>query len=239
MSIHVFLLCYNEAPLLPHIVKHYRTYLPSCQITVYDNESTDHSVELARALGCSVVSWSSENRLDEFKQVHLRNTVWNDISSGWIIMADMDECVCVTEQQLHEEKERGVSILNIAGKDMIGESMTLDLSDIDLSSIRKYVDDPWESKHLCFLREKITEMNYGFGSHQCNPVGDIVYSSTTYINKHMSHLGLAFITHKSACRFVRAEEMRKQDMATHYTDDAEKVKEKYMHLLENCQTFDN
>jgi hypothetical protein len=49
----VFLLCYNERAMLPHTVNHYKKHLPSCTITVYDNESTDGSAALARQLGWS------------------------------------------------------------------------------------------------------------------------------------------------------------------------------------------
>ena len=38
-------------------------------------------------------------------------------------------------------------------------------------------------KKLCFLREKITEMNYEIGAHHSNPLGYIKYSSKIYYNK--------------------------------------------------------
>jgi glycosyltransferase involved in cell wall biosynthesis len=235
MEINLFLLCYNESSLLPHVVKHYKKYLPSCKIIIYDNESTDNSVEVAMSLGCTVISWSSNNILDEDKQIYLRNTIWKDIKSGWIIMADMDEFLCITENDLLEEITRGTSILEIKGYDMVGESETLDLSDIDLQEIKKYVDNNFESKKLCFLREKIIDMNYGPGSHYCNPTGEINFSLNTYINKHMSILGLKFFTNKNIKRFERSIEMRKKCMAFHYKNDIEMIKKDYEYYLKNCK----
>lgn len=236
-QINVFLLCYNESALIPHTVKHYKKYVPSCKITIYDNESTDNSVEIAKSLGCDVVSWSSNNTFNEFLQVHLRNTVWKKIQSGWIIMADMDEFVCVTENELIEEQKSGVSIITISGKNMIGESETIDVTDIDLQDINKYIDNSSESKHLCFLREKIKEMNYGLGSHTSNPVGYIKYSSKTYINKHMEYVGLPFLINKYIKRYERCDEMRKKYINIHYTNDIDEIKNRYTTSLVESKSF--
>lgn len=123
LNINVFLLCYKK-------------YLPSCKITIYDNESTDNSVKIAKNLGCNVISWNSGNTMNEFIQKYIKNNCWKKINNGWIIVADMDEFLCVTEQELNNEKSIGTTILNIKGYNMIGESDTLDLSDIDLQNIK-------------------------------------------------------------------------------------------------------
>ena len=227
MEINIFILCYNEAPLLPHTVKHYRKYLPSCKITIYDNESTDNSVELAKSLGCSVISWNSNNIMDEYKNGEIRNNCWKQITHGWIIMADMDEFLCVTEDELLDEMKNETSMLNIKGINMFGESNTLDLSDIDLQEIKKYKYHIPENKNLCFFREKIEEMNYGVGSHECNPVGNIKYSSKIYYNKHMNWLGLNYIIDKTLKRYERNELMRTQGCNIHYINDITKIKELY------------
>jgi len=234
MNINIFLLCFNESALLPHTVKHYKKYLPSCKITIYDNESTDNSVEIAKSLGCEVISWNSNNIHDEFLQISLRNKIWKNCTDGWIIMADMDEFVCVTEEDLEKEMNEGVTILNIVGYDMIGESETIDLSDIDLQEIKKYVLNHLESKKLCFLREAITDMNYGPGSHACDPQGKIVYSSNIYINKHMNTLGLPFLINKLTERYKRNEKMREIGWNIHYTEDKSKIEEIYKNAMNNC-----
>ena len=235
MNINIFLLCYNESPLLPHIIKHYKKYMPSCKITICDNKSTDNSVEVARSHGCNVLSWDSNNMNNEDMKIKLRNNCWKHIQRGWIIMADMDECICITEDELLEETKQGTTILNIVGKDMIGESKTLDLTDIDLQEITKYIDNNYESKKLCFLREKITSMNYGPGSHNCNPVGEVKYSSKKYINKHMNFLGLNFLINKHLKRYQRSALNRSKGMSTHYKNNTESVKELYMKTLTNCK----
>jgi len=231
MNINVFLLCFNEAPLLPHTIKHYKKYLPSCKITIYDNESTDNSVKIAKELGCFVVSWNSNNIQDEDLQISLRNNIWKDCKDGWIIMADMDEFLCVNEDDLRREMNSGVTILNIKGYDMIGESETLDLSDINLDIIKKYINNHYENKNLCFLREAITDMNYGPGSHTCNPIGKVVYSSNVYINKHMSCLGLEFLKNKHIERYERNEKMRMKGYNIHYKQNIGEIEKIYLHNI--------
>lgn len=239
MNINIFLLCYNESALLPHTIKHYKKYLPSCKITIYDNESTDNSVEIAKALGCNVISWSSNNIMNEDLQIELRNNCWKDITTGWIIMADMDEFICVTERELLEEMNNGVTILQIKGIEMVGESETLDISDIDLQEINKYYDNNMESKKLCFLRESISDMNYGAGSHNCKPEGSVNFSSKIYFNKHMSNLGLNFFINKNLNRYERNELMRQKNWNIHYTNNIEEIKQKYYSALHNCNEITN
>lgn len=88
MNINVFLTCYNESVLLPHVINHYKKYLPSCKITIYDNESTDNSVEISKSLNCNVISFSSNNIFNEDLLIKIRNNCWKEIKNGWVIMAD-------------------------------------------------------------------------------------------------------------------------------------------------------
>ena len=231
MEVSVFLLCYNESALLPHTIKHYRHYLPNCSITIYDNESTDNSVILAKSLGCNVISWSSNNIIDDFKYIEIKNNCWKSVKTGWVIVADMDEFLCVTEQDLVEETNNNVSVLTVNGVNMIGESGTLDLTDIDLETIQKYSYCPSESKSLCFFREKVTSMNYQLGAHNCRPKGRIVFSKKIYTNKHMNFLGLEYYADKSKARHSRSEMMRRRGIATHYTNCYERAKSSYLSAL--------
>ena len=234
--IHVFLLCFNESYLLPHMIAHYRAYLPSCHITIYDNESSDDSVAIAKRLGCEVISWSSNNMNDERLKIKIRNYCWNYLKDGWIIMADMDEWICVTEEDLRREEEQGTTILTIKGLDMMGESQKDDLSDLDFHAVDRYVPFKDEDKNLCFLRNRIQTMNWGAGSHHCKPRGKIQYSDKTYYNKHMCNMGLPFLQKKMRQRHERSLLNRSKGWSIHYVDDMEKVAAFYKKRLESSQS---
>jgi len=238
MEVSIFILCYNESVLLPLTIGYYRKKFPSCIITILDNYSSDNSVNIALTLGCKVFLFSSENIQHEGVLRHYRNNCWKDVEKGWIIMIDMDEWLSIDEKDLLYEFEQGTSILNFNGLEMLGESSKLDLSDIDLNSINKYVINPVMGKNACFLREKIIEMNYNPGSHSCNPVGNLKYSEKKYNLKHMNKLGLLYTINKMIKRYERNELMRSKKLNIHYSNDLEKIKKEFEDLLLNCNLLD-
>lgn len=238
MNINIFLLCYNESPLLPHTIAHYKKLLPRSKITIYDNNSTDNSVQIATSLGCKVIPWNSNNIIDEHKYRYIKNNCWKTISDGWIIIADMDELLCVTEHDLKTEKDLGNTIISIRGLDMIGESNTLDLTDIDLQKITKYVYNNREDKSLCFYRNSIGEMNYTLGAHRAYPIGDVKYTQKIYYNKHMSYLGLNYVINKMITRYERSHKMRGFGLATHYTNNKDDIIEDYTNKLNTARLLE-
>jgi hypothetical protein len=224
----LYVLCYNEAVLLPHMVNHYRRLIPNIAITVLDNESTDGSVDIARSLGCSVVSFQSDNQLNDHLQAQLKNTIWADQDRGWIIVVDMDEWLCASEYDLRKESRKGTTILRTKGWNIVGRSTREDLSDINLQSLSDgyYPRGGGRSKLVAFRRPMIREMNYGIGAHTSIPTGDIVYSESVYVLKHMDRLGATWLKKKYSERFARATLMQNEGIARHYTDDLLEIEEK-------------
>lgn len=228
----VFILCHNEEVLLPHTIKHYKTYLPDCKIVIYDNKSTDKSVEIAKAHGCKVISWNSNNEINDYQYLFIKNNCWKK-ETGWVIVCDMDEWLCVTQEDLLNEHSKNVFILTVYGYNMIGESNHINLKDIDLHAIKKSVYFPDENKSLCFYRPAIREINYNLGAHKCSPIyiTPTRYSAKIYINKHMNYLGLPFFIDKMLKRHERSERMRNKKLASHYINDIEKIKSLYFKQL--------
>jgi len=223
MSLHVYLLCHNEEVLLPHAIEHYRRRVPGVTFTIIDNESTDRSVAIAKALGCTVETLSTGGKLDDIVLRDLKNDVWKSITNGWVIVADMDEWLCVTEEDLAREDRAGTTLLNIEGWNVVGESANTSLDDLDLHALRMGARFDMESKSVCFRRPQITAMNYGVGAHKAEPEGVVRRSRRTYRLKHMNWLGSAFVVQKYSRRYARGKEQQVRGFGIHYTDSADKV----------------
>ncbi len=229
----IFILCFNEEVLLPLTIIHYKKHLPSFQIYIYDNYSTDNSVKIALNMGCKVIQFDSNNIIDHNITQYIRNNCWKIIDSGWIIMVDMDEWLYVTENELEFENLNGTTILSINGYNMIGESQTIDLIDINLNELHKYTEV--FVKHICFLREKISDINYSWGAHEIFPVGEIKFSSNFYLFKHMNVLGLNYYINKLLNRFNRSLNMRELGFSCHYTNDINFITNQYNKWLSDAK----
>lgn len=234
----------------------------SIQFTILDNLSTDRSVEIAREVGCNVHSFGSEDIMNEFILTENRNHFWKNPNTlfpkggedgeteadtkaegdakvegdgTWIFMIDMDEWLCIDETQLRQEQERGTTIIRFTGYNVVGESQSADLLDIlpdEIHRLKKGIRWPSEDKSLCFRIPFIQEMNYAVGAHSCDPKGQVVYSETAYLNKHMAPLGLAFITKRYEERYKRSKWFSQMfGMNGHYHDNVEKMKNEFHQWL--------
>jgi hypothetical protein len=227
LSLHVYLLCHNEEVLLPHAIEHYRRRVPSATFTILDNESSDRSVAMAKELGCAVQPFSTGGKIDDLVLRDLKNDVWKGITNGWVIVADMDEWLCITAEDLAREEQAGTTILHTFGLNVFGNSGSPTLDDVDLHALNTGQPHPPESKAICFRRPQINAINYNPGAHKCAPVGDVRWSKRTYVLKHMAWLGRPFIVEKYQKRYARGKEQQVRGLGTHYTDDAAKVSVQY------------
>lgn len=234
LQIHIYLLCYNESALIGHTIDHYQKQFKNTRIVILDNESTDRSVEIAKSKGCEIRSWSSDNSIDDNKYILFKNHIWKEIrdtqDNQWIIVADMDEWLCISEEDLLNENAKGTTILSTIGYNMAADSKQEDLSDIDLHSVDRGFYWKEECKSLCFKRAEIQEMNYEPGAHVCNPIGNLRFSEKKYVIKHMEPLGLPFMAAKFSNRYKRTEKKRLAGFSfagLHYTDNIQLIENRY------------
>ena len=232
-SVNIYIFCFNEEVLLPHTIHHYKKYLPNSNITILDNMSNDNSVNIAKKLGCKIIQFNTGNKMNNHVKKYYSNNVWKKNKKGWVIIADMDEWLCVNEKDLINENNNGSTILKVKGVNMIGQSNLLNLKDIDLHKINYGIDNKSESKSMCFNVKYIKDMNYGIGQHKCNPIGVVKYSSKVYLNKHMEYLGLNWILNKRKNRLLRRNKNH-NNISTHYIKSSDEVKEEYINSLNNC-----
>jgi glycosyltransferase involved in cell wall biosynthesis len=84
-KIAVLLPCYNEEVAIAQVVKSFHKALPKAQIYVYDNNSTDKTVEKAKAAGAIVRSEVRQGK------GHVVRRMFADVEADIYVMADGDE----------------------------------------------------------------------------------------------------------------------------------------------------
>lgn len=89
-SFHVHAFNWNESKLLPAFLKHYEQ---ADKIYIYDNESTDNSVDIILAAGRDVISFSSDGKFDDTIHQNMRNEMWKKSigKTDYVIIQDLDE----------------------------------------------------------------------------------------------------------------------------------------------------
>ena len=85
MTIAVLIPCYNEAKTIAKVVRDYRAALPEADIYVYDNNSTDHTDDIAREAG-AIVRY-------EYRQGkgNVIRSVFREIDADCYLMIDGDD----------------------------------------------------------------------------------------------------------------------------------------------------
>ena len=80
----VLLPCYNEEAAIVRTIEGFRTALPGAAIYVYDNNSRDRTVELARAAGAEVRTERMQGKGNVVRRM------FADVDADVYIMADGD-----------------------------------------------------------------------------------------------------------------------------------------------------
>jgi glycosyltransferase involved in cell wall biosynthesis len=161
VELHTF--TFNEEYMLPKLVKWYRKRLPNIRIVVHDNESTDRTLEIARDLGCEVIPFGTKGRLRNKTLMDLKNSSWKGSKADFVIVADVDEFIDVSEDFL---ARTDATVIRGVGINMIGNSQ--EIEKISLGVLSSNYD-----KMLCFKPAAIRAMNYKPGAHSAQPEGEV------------------------------------------------------------------
>jgi glycosyltransferase involved in cell wall biosynthesis len=230
----IYLLCYNEEVLLPHALHHYKSRFPNAKFIIIDNESTDRSVEIAKEAGCEIHTWATKGIANIILNTELKNSIWKSATTDWILLADMDEWLHLTEEQLEKENSLGSTILHCRGLQIVGDSKSTILDDVNLHELRTGFWDTGFNKHICFKRSDITEINYTRGAHKSSPKGNVKFSKGIYIMKHMNYLGFPWYNAKTRARYDRTHYNRSLRCSGHYSNNEKVITDKFASAQKNA-----
>jgi len=177
--IHVFSMAYNESPLLQFMIDHYRSRFPNCNITIYDNESTDNTKQISLDNNCEVIDYCTNNTVDDDKLRNLKNSCWKSAKTDWVLVCDVDELLDITQDQLIEEQNKGTTIIKSEAYNMVNMYNNYDIVNIKHGSRCSQYD-----KDYLFNKKFLSEINYAHGGHSTRPVGKNIPSSTKYTCYH-------------------------------------------------------
>lgn len=206
MSITIYTLCYNEEKILPFVLDHYKKYLPNAEIIVYDNYSTDNSQKIVLDAGHTVRKFDTKNTFNDITHMNLKNSVWKEESKNdWVLVSDLDELPCVTEDDLINESNNGTTVLSFEGYTLIGG-----MTGCDLPSLSKGIRDGGHDKKHIFNRKQIKEINYAPGAHTANPVGNVKYSDKNYRTLHYKWISYEYVRDRHNMYAARMSDVNKK-----------------------------
>ena len=212
--VHAFFLCYNEANILPHLLKHYLSFCE--QVTILDNNSTDNSVEIVKSFqNTDIIPWDSNEELNDGLYLKLKNHVWKSSAgvADYVIVGDADEFLYHENMVdfLIKSKEDGITIFKPKGYHMVAdENFNLNLDDNLFKLVNKGVRTEVLDKIMMFDCNKISNINYSIGCHMANPIGEIKANTNDLKMLHYKFLGLEDHKYKQKIRGERLSDFNKQ-----------------------------
>lgn len=224
----IYTITYNEQLVLPHFINWYRLRFPNCKIVVYDNESTDNTAQIAIDNNCEVVSYSTNNQLSDSAYLNIKNNVWKEAETDWVMVVDCDEFVEINQNYLIEIENLKKTIISAIGYNMCNiEGLT------ELADIRHGVRAEQYDKSVLFNKKFIKEINYEAGCHKCNPKGVINYGYGMVSLYHMHLINEQILIDKYLRNASRmSEENKRNKWGYHYLQTEDIIRANYKHGLE-------
>lgn len=231
MKITIYTIAYNEEIMLPFFIEWYRKRFPDCKIVIYDNESTDKTVQIALNNNCEIITYQTNNQLSDRKYLEIKNNCWKNAETDWVIVCDVDEMLNIKEADLIKEDENGSTIIKSEGYDMVNLK-----NDLDANNMNCGCYSPGYSKIYCFKKSAIKEINYTPGAHTANPKGIIKYSDNVYNCFHKKYLNIDYLIERyKLFESRKSEENRKNGWGTQYSMNVEQIKREFLEKRQTCK----
>lgn len=148
---------------------------------MYDNYSTDNSVELAKSFGMEVRSFGLPGILNDQHYLDVKNHCWKEQRNkgvDYVIVVDADEFI---GPSIH----LSCAFPKVKGFNMISENLPIkSMSEINIG-------EPSESysKRAIFSPDKIQEINFVHGCHRNNAIGETNDNYDTCLLYHFRCIG--------------------------------------------------
>ena len=222
MTLETFAVCHNEEVILPYFLKHYSQY---GSVTIFDNQSTDRSLEIINNSDAILFSFDTGNEFREDILTSIRNSCWKDSKANWVIVTDVDEFV------YHRHLAR--ALLETKGTVILPRMFNLYSDQLPTTGGQIYDEIQWgvefNSKMCLFRPSAIKEMNYDPGCHFAHPEGNFLLDfKSPIINLHYKNLSLEYVINRNAYLNTRNSAVNKENgWNWHITETAEQTSKQF------------
>jgi len=204
MNIEIYALCHQEAKMIPYFMRHYNQY---GKVFLYEGHSTDGSAELAESLGATIIPFNTDNQVRDDMFMDMKNNCWKESQADWVIICDMDEFVYHKNMINYLNTIRG-TIIAPNTYEMISDTFPVTEGQIYDEIKFGFLT---RKKFFMFKPLDISEMNYGAGSHDAQPEGNVrINGKSDIICMHMRHLSIDHVVNRNAYLYSRMSEINKQ-----------------------------
>ena len=219
----IYTISFNEEVFIQFMIDHYRSRFPNCHIVVYDNESTDNTVAIAKANNCEIISYSTNNQIQDSKYLEIKNNCWKNALTDWVLVCDMDELLNINENDLKNEEAQGTTIIKSKAYNMVNMEDNYDLANIKYGARC----EPYDKFYL-FNKRLIKQINYEPGCHVSAPVGTIKHSLTDYLLYHYKCINPDFqiARYKLYAQRLSAENV-KNSWGNHYIQTDAQIRDSF------------
>jgi len=226
-NIEAYIIAYNEIETIKLTIQHYQSFCSS--VTIFDNFSDDGTPELAKHLGATVMTFGRKGELNDAEYLKIKNRAWKKSKADFVIIVDADEI-------LEPPTETDCTIFKTQGFNIYSHEMPKE----SYSEILTGIPDDNYSKSVIFSPKHITDINYAYGAHSCDPKGDVRYSKEILTLFHYRALGgPERMVKRHAMYRKRMGYLNKQlGLGSHYNyDDERRVKEWFEYYFK-CQKYE-
>lgn len=242
MTIHLYTLCWNEMDVLPFVVDYWKR-IPVTKAIVYDNGSTDGSIEYLKQFDwIEVRNFTTEGKRNAVQR-DIKNTKWKESIgvADFVIVCDIDECLYLrSNDEFQKMKANGYTICAPKWYDFISEDIPQYTEGKLLHEVsNKAVKG--NGKVVIFNPNKINEINYTVGSHTCDPRGTVKYYDGDIYLLHINHhLSLEYLLSRYQVFNERlSAEDKSKKWGIHYGFSEEKLRRDYSEGLKNAVNFND
>ena len=236
--IHYYAVCWNEEKMLPFVFDYFGLFVD--RFIIYDNGSTDQSIEIVNARhNAKLVHFETEG-FDDTVHAQIKNNCWKRSrgKADYVIVCDIDEFAYHPDisKYLIEIANQHISIPTPVGYNMYSTTFPLYQKGDDITKlVQTGVPDDGYSKCILFDPHRVVEINYDAGAHICHPWGQIKRGGE-YKVLHYKNLDIEAVLTRTRINAERLSPAnREQNLGYAYLYPEERIRKEFEENLKASQ----